>query len=181
MQKSPQMQEDAWVTLSSAINTIFAKQQSKLSFEVLYRNAYNLVLWKHGEFLYSNIRETVTVHLQGQTQLIAAQNGDEFMSTLQRQWKDFKLAITLIRDVCMYLDRTWVEKQPVKEVFEMGLDLFRDIVARDDRIRSRLLSTMLDYIARERMGKVIPRDIAKTMVDMWCARCLLCGVSLPVC
>lgn len=40
------LQKEAWGTLSSAIQTIFAKEQSKLSYEVLYRNAYNLVLWK---------------------------------------------------------------------------------------------------------------------------------------
>lgn len=78
------------------------------------------------------------------------------MPMLQRQWQDFKLAIMLIRDVCMYLDRTWVGKQQpkgsVKEVFEMGLELFRDTVARNERIRHRLLSTMLGYIQQERWG-----------------------------
>eukprot|EP01052_Picozoa_sp_SAG31_P014213 SAG31_NODE_875_length_11316_cov_8.924044_2_plen_826_part_00 len=168
---NPQMQDEAWAILSTAIKTIFDKQQSKLSFEVLYRNAYNLVLWKHGEFLHSNIRNTILCHLQVQAELIAGQNADEFMPALQRQWKDFKLAIQLIRDVCMYLDRSWVAKQvggTVKEVFEMGLELFQDNIVRDQRICGRMLSTMLEYIRKERGGAIVPRDIAKTVVDMMC-------------
>eukprot|EP01051_Picozoa_sp_SAG22_P001221 SAG22_NODE_46_length_24705_cov_89.861010_5_plen_689_part_00 len=99
------------------------------------------------------------------------------MPTLQRQWKDFKLAIVLIRDVCMYLDRTWVDKQPQPrppQVFELGLALFRDTVVRDGRVGQRLLSTMLDYVKQEREGRVVPRDIAKTVVDM------MCDISLAV-
>eukprot|EP01051_Picozoa_sp_SAG22_P001222 SAG22_NODE_46_length_24705_cov_89.861010_6_plen_146_part_00 len=76
VQRNPEMQKEAWGTLASAIRTIFAKEQSKLSFEVLYRNAYNLVLWKQGEFLYNSIRDTVRTHLRARVELIAQQNGE---------------------------------------------------------------------------------------------------------
>ena len=135
-----------WQTLESAILQIFAKEQSNLSYEVLYRNAYNMVLHKHGEKLYTNVRHTVAKHLVAQATSIAGHNTATFMSLLQQEWKDFKLAITMVRDVCMYLDRTWVDQQKVAPVYDLGLGLFRDLVARDDRIRSRLLTTMLGYI-----------------------------------
>ena len=41
-----------WMALRSAIDEIHNKNASSLSFEELYRNAYNLVLHKHGELLY---------------------------------------------------------------------------------------------------------------------------------
>lgn len=40
------------------------KNNSGLSFEELYRNAYTMVLHKHGERLYSGLREVVTNHLE---------------------------------------------------------------------------------------------------------------------
>ena len=39
------------------------KNNSGLSFEELYRNAYTMVLHKHGERLYSGLKEVVTNHL----------------------------------------------------------------------------------------------------------------------
>ena len=39
------------------------KNNSGLSFEELYRNAYTMVLHKHGEKLYSGLREVATDHL----------------------------------------------------------------------------------------------------------------------
>ena len=44
--------ENTWIALKSAIAEIHNQNASTLSFEELYRNAYNLVLHKHGELLY---------------------------------------------------------------------------------------------------------------------------------
>jgi cullin 3 len=165
-----------WAVLDSAIKQIFAKEQSKLSYEVLYRNAYNMVLHKQGETLYTNVRRVVATHLTERAAAITRCNAGEFMDELQQQWKDFKLAITMVRDVCIYLDRTWVEQQvsasagsgaSLPPVYEMGLDLFQRIVARDTQIKQRLLDTMLDYVEREREGQTAPRSLAKTISGMW--------------
>jgi hypothetical protein len=42
-----------WNALKHAISEIHHQNASALSFEELYRNAYNLVLHKHGELLYN--------------------------------------------------------------------------------------------------------------------------------
>ena len=52
-----------WTLLKNAIQEIQKKNNSGLSFEELYRNAYTMVLHKHGEKLYTGLREVVTDHL----------------------------------------------------------------------------------------------------------------------
>ena len=52
-----------WSLLKNAIQEIQKKNNSGLSFEELYRNAYTMVLHKHGEKLYTGLREVVTDHL----------------------------------------------------------------------------------------------------------------------
>lgn len=52
-----------WDLLKNAIQEIQKKNNSGLSFEELYRNAYTMVLHKHGEKLYTGLREVVTEHL----------------------------------------------------------------------------------------------------------------------
>ena len=57
--------ESIWTLLKNAIQEIQKKNNSGLSFEELYRNAYTMVLHKHGERLYTGLKEVVTQHLEG--------------------------------------------------------------------------------------------------------------------
>ena len=56
--------ESIWALLKNAIQEIQKKNNSGLSFEELYRNAYTMVLHKHGERLYNGLKEVVTQHLE---------------------------------------------------------------------------------------------------------------------
>lgn len=53
-----------FASLASAMDEIHNRNASTLSFEELYRNAYNLVLHKHGNLLYEGISERLVVHLR---------------------------------------------------------------------------------------------------------------------
>lgn len=54
-----------WAALRRAILEIQEGNQGKLRFEELYRNAYTLVLHKHGDMLYRGVEECITQRLQG--------------------------------------------------------------------------------------------------------------------
>lgn len=54
---------DIWSMLRESIQEIQRKNNSGLSFEELYRNAYTMVLHKHGAKLYDGLKEVVTEHL----------------------------------------------------------------------------------------------------------------------
>lgn len=60
--------ESIWSLLKNAIQEIQKKNNSGLSFEELYRNAYTMVLHKHGERLYTGLKEVVTHHLECKVQ-----------------------------------------------------------------------------------------------------------------
>lgn len=56
--------QQTWDLLKRAIQEIQRKNNSGLSFEELYRNAYTMVLHKHGDKLYSGLKQVVIEHLQ---------------------------------------------------------------------------------------------------------------------
>merc|ERR1719378_1929733 len=72
-----------WSLLRNAIQEIQKKNNSGLSFEELYRNAYTMVLHKHGEKLYNGLREVVAEHLvhKVRADVVQALN-DDFLPTL---------------------------------------------------------------------------------------------------
>jgi len=66
-----------------AIHEIYNHNASGSSFKELYRNAYNMVLHKYGEKLYSGL---VTMHLKEIATMIKAAQGDLFLEELYRKW-----------------------------------------------------------------------------------------------
>lgn len=52
-----------WEILANAIDEIYNRNASQLSFEVLHRSAYNLVLHKHGTLLYEGVSDKLSSHL----------------------------------------------------------------------------------------------------------------------
>ena len=165
-----QMDEDyanrTWQTLHDAISEIHKQNASGLSFEELYRNAYNMVLHKFGDKLYSGLTQTITKHLQTVAAEVQATQDDRFMLELKDKWDKHKLSSIMIRDILMYMDRTYVASQKKTPVYERGLQIFRDEVCRSPRIRDRLLQMLLNLVQRERQGEMIERSLVKTVTSM---------------
>ncbi|CAM9725172.1 unnamed protein product [Ectocarpus sp. 12 AP-2014] len=155
-----------WDLLSTAIGEIHNKNASSLSFEELYRNAYNLVLHKHGDLLYAGVRESVQAHLDEVGEIIATATDDRLLHDLSQQWGDHQVTMQMVRDILMYMDRTYVSFNKKMPVYEMGLVVFRDTVARHDKVKGRLQSLLLQNIADERASRLIDRDLMKTSLSM---------------
>lgn len=156
-----------WTLLKNAIQEIQKKNNSGLSFEELYRNAYTMVLHKHGEKLYTGLREVVTDHLVHKVRedVLSALNNN-FLQTLNMAWNDHQTSMVMIRDILMYMDRVYVQQNNVDNVYNLGLIIFRDQVVRHPTIRDHLRATLLDMVAKERRGEVVDRMAVKNACQM---------------
>ncbi|KAG6426281.1 hypothetical protein SASPL_110502 [Salvia splendens] len=162
----PKYAEKTWKVLEDAIREIYNHNASGLSFEELYRNAYNMVLHKFGERLYSGLVSTMTLHLQSMSESIEAAQGASFLDELNAKWNDHNKALQMIRDILMYMDRTFIPSTHKTPVHELGLNLWRDHVIHNSNIQSRLLNTILELIHRERTGEVINRGLMRNIIKM---------------
>ncbi|XP_060196818.1 cullin-3A-like [Lycium barbarum] len=162
----PKYADKTWKILEHAIHEIYNHNASGLSFEELYRNAYNMVLHKFGEKLYSGLVSTITFHLQQISKSIESAQGDLFLEELNRQWADHNKAMQMIRDILMYMDRTFVPSTHKTSVHELGLNLWRDNIVRSSKIQTRLLSMLLGLILKERDGEVINRGLMRNIIKM---------------
>ena len=97
-----------WETLSAALDEIYNRNASQLSFEELYRSSYNLVLHKHGDLLYDGVSEKVTQHLSKTVYVLAEETVDEaLLAATSIAWQDHVITMTMIRDILMYMDRIY--------------------------------------------------------------------------
>ncbi|XP_015895103.1 cullin-3A [Ziziphus jujuba] len=162
----PKYADKTWKILEHAIHEIYNHNASGLSFEELYRNAYNMVLHKFGEKLYMGLVNTMTSHLKEISKTIEAAQGGFFLEELNRKWNDHNKALQMIRDILMYMDRTYIPSTQKTPVHELGLNLWRDNIVHFNKIQTRLLNTLLELIHRERTGEVINRGLMRNIIKM---------------
>ncbi|KAK0163798.1 hypothetical protein PV328_002492 [Microctonus aethiopoides] len=159
--------ENIWALLKNAIQEIQKKNNSGLSFEELYRNAYTMVLHKYGERLYTGLKEVVTQHLENKVREDVLNSlHNNFLQTLNQAWHDHSTSMTMIRDILMYMDRVYVQQNDVDNVYNLGLIIFRDQVVRYGCVRDHLRVTLLEMVARERRGEVVDRMAIKNACEM---------------
>ncbi|XP_066159068.1 cullin-3 isoform X1 [Euwallacea fornicatus] len=159
--------ESIWALLKNAIQEIQKKNNSGLSFEELYRNAYTMVLHKHGERLYTGLKEVVTQHLEFKVREDVLKSlHNNFLMTLNQAWNDHQTSMVMIRDILMYMDRVYVQQNDVDNVYNLGLIIFRDQVVRHGCIRDHLRETLLEMVMRERRGEKVDRISIKNACQM---------------
>ena len=151
-----------FASLSSAMDEIHNRNASTLSFEELYRNAYNLVLHKHGALLYEGVQDRLGFHLRASGgRLVRLGRGDmtsggggggggvgnnnnglssssnggsgivtqyRLLEELARTWREHRITMVMVRDIFMYMDRTFVPQNRRRPVYDLGLWLFRRVV-----------------------------------------------------
>lgn len=156
-----------WGILAQAIDEIYNRNASQLSFEELYRYAYNLVLHKHGSVLYEGVSSKLTEHLQGTVKQLAEVPPTSLLESVAEQWKEHCVTMVMIRDILMYMDRTYVQQQRRRPVYDLGLHLFRITVWQHPAISKPVCQLLLDAIARERSGLLTDdRDLLKQIISM---------------
>lgn len=154
-------------SLSKAIDEVYQQNASSLSFEELYRNAYNLVLYKHGEFLYDGVSGAIKGHLIRSAETISTTKNDEILKVLGMEWESHKTAFHMIKDILMYMDKTYVQPRTKTPIYVRFLQLFREVVTAHADIRVRLRCTVLENITLERQGCLIDRDLIKRILSMF--------------
>ncbi|KAJ1267473.1 hypothetical protein BS78_07G058900 [Paspalum vaginatum] len=166
VETDPKFFDKSWRKLHDAIREIYKQNASGLSFEELYRTAYNMVLHKFGSKLYEKLTENLKEHLEEMRASVEAAQGGLFLEELQRKWDDHNKALSMIRDILMYMDRTYIPTNHKTAVFDLGLELWRDTIVRFPMIQGRLLDTLLELIHRERTGEVINRCLMRSSTKM---------------
>ncbi|PWA53082.1 cullin 3 [Artemisia annua] len=125
-----------------------------------------MVLHKFGEKLYSGLVSTMTSHLKEIALSIEASQGALFLEELDRKWTEHNKALQMIRDILMYMDRTFVPSTHRTPVHELGLNLWRVNIVHTVKIQLRLKDTLLELVQKERGGEVINRGLMRNIMKM---------------
>ena len=185
-----------WDALANAIDEIYNRNASQLSFEELYRNAYNLVLHKYGTLLYEGVTDKLNEHLSETAKRLEQVPDSKLLEEISTTWAEhqvskklvmetaifeseihvphtlcclFHAQITMImvRDILMYMDRTYIMKERRRPVYDLGLHLFRLAVWEHPNVKSRASDLLMQAIGNERNGLLTDdRTVLKQVIAM---------------
>ena len=162
----PAFGERTWAQLEGALGQIFLRQESGLSYEELYRGAYNMVLHKFGERLYAGFQALVERHLEGVAERVAGGRGEMLLEGAHREWREFSRAMQLHRDILMYMDRVYVRRAGRAPVETLGCQLWLSEVLRSPELHSRLSMEALKLVESERSGACVNKDRLRHLTQM---------------
>jgi cullin 3 len=108
----------------------------------------------------------VNEHLEGIGEEVSQVNDNGLLQKIQEAWDLHKTTMIMIRDILMYMDRTFVKTSKRVPVYHLGLRLFLENVARHKHARVRLRSLLLASVAQERGGELIDHVLVKNILDM---------------
>eukprot|EP00048_Salpingoeca_helianthica_P017740 m.238808 g.238808 ORF g.238808 m.238808 type:complete len:733 (+) comp22043_c0_seq1:42-2240(+) len=168
--------EQTWQRLRDAIVQIQRHNESTLSFEELYRCAYNLILHKRGARLYAGLQELLTAEADRIAEsVMSTMHGPEFLNGLLQAWREHVLVMQMIRDVLLYVDHNYVPRERLQPVYDLGLAHFRDQVVLAGPLRARLRAVLLDAVRRDREAEPVDR---RAIHDA-CGMLLALGLGSP--
>eukprot|EP00906_Rhabdomonas_costata_P004683 RCo006921 len=160
---------EKWKTIENAIQQIYQQNASSLSFQNLYTSGYQIILHKHGEILYTGVEATMTAHVIRERERANAQPDGTFLQELLSCWEKHRTAVSMIRDILMYMDKNYVPHVAPKKlgVYDLGVKIFGECMLKEPRSRERIRTLTLQIIQAERNGESAPqRLLLKSLTKM---------------
>jgi cullin 3 len=134
---------------------------------VLVRMSYQLVLHKHGDMLYEGVVETIRAHLTGRAESLRGVPDDTLLQRVKEVWEAHGREMSLVRDILMYMDKTFVPTNPSRKViWDQGLSLFRGCVLGHSGLRGRVTAQLVSAFAGARAGVALDGSLLSSILTM---------------
>ncbi|XP_072674512.1 cullin-4B-like isoform X2 [Canis lupus baileyi] len=110
-----------------------------------------LILENYTEEAWQKLKEAVQ----------AIQNNTSVQYSLEELYQ------SMIRNIFLFLDRTYVfQISMLSSIWDMGLELFKSYIIRDQNVQSRTIDGILLLIEKERNGEMIDRCLIQRLLSM---------------
>ncbi|KAI6221399.1 CULLIN-2 domain-containing protein [Aphelenchoides fujianensis] len=160
-----------WGLLEDAVVKIQHKQKTETIREDLFTAVEVLCEQNFASDVYRRVvrlfHADLTANLPQLVDACERANMNGFLVDLNRFWTDFCQQLSMIQNVFMYLNRTYVLQNPtILSIWDIGLHTFRSVVVDAPKIREQLFDFILTIIEQERNGDQIDRPLMKSVVGM---------------
>jgi len=108
----------------------------------------------------------VQAYLTSVSTAIATTPDERLLEEVADRWGDHRVTMNMVRDILMYMDRTYVPQHNKIKVYDLGLQNFRNSIARHPLVKDRLQMLLLANIKAEREGELVDRSLLRGTLSM---------------
>lgn len=170
--------EDGWETLrvgaiqklQTIIEGDWETPLTAKEYSELYSTCYNMCTQKPpnnwAEQLYNRYSQSIKEYLQRAVLPAIQDKHDEpMLHEFVKRWGNHKVMVRFLTRLFTYLDRFYVKRVSAPTLNEVGVASFLEIVF--DQIKSRMLNSILQMIARERNNETVDRHMLKVVIQIF--------------
>jgi hypothetical protein len=170
--------DEHWAHLAVAVADIHSERASARGKELLYRSVEALAVHGHGARLYAALQGALRERVAAIARELAgpgtapgttpaASTAAEFLARADAAWAAHARHTQLIASVFIYLDRTYVVQTPgAVTIWDLGVALFRDLVASAPQVTAYTVPGFLELVALERAGEAVDRALLMSHTSM---------------
>ena len=162
--------EVTWEKLSLAVEAIHNSLPISDSKESLYNAVKDLCVHKLSKETYDKLYEQCKNYLSKQAKFILLKYEDDnetFLTSLNSIWNSHCTQIRMIRDIFLYLDRTFIFQQSnIKSIWDMGLNLFSTVTLEKKEVITKLIDGLINLIENDRNNQSINKSILQNLLRM---------------
>lgn len=127
-----------------------------------------MTVYKYGDVLYKGFIRTETEYLESVASRLERVSEDALLPAVKEEWERHVKSVSLIRAFLMYLDRVHIANhKELTPLYQLGLNLWRDLVACSPRLGPRLRALVLEAVARDRAGGLADVALLRALTGMY--------------
>jgi cullin-4 len=176
-----------WDRLADAVRAVQSARPVACSLEELYHAVENLCVHNLAAKVYPQLQALCDSHAAATVAGLASRaslDAAAFLDHVGRAWEDYCAQILLIRQIFLYMDRTYVMAAPppqtaaattfsaatappaARSVYDMGLQLFRSHLGAHPDVERKLIDGLLGAVDAERGGEATDRALLARLLRM---------------
>ncbi|CAD5233845.1 unnamed protein product [Bursaphelenchus xylophilus] len=166
--KTPMKTDDVkttWDYLKTILQKIAHNDTADLSFDLIYTNVASMVENNAGNVVYNGSADVLKELLGEMRQSVEATLEDpNFIEQLKRTYQDFRKTAGIMKDVLMYLNRGFIQKNRLPNISDMAMNLYRQEIIDHPAVKAKI-----DAILRNGLNNSLANDdrqAYKDTVDM---------------
>ncbi|CAK4243326.1 unnamed protein product [Aphanomyces euteiches] len=171
-------EEKAWKNLEASLlclqnKNIQTSATSSMGWEELYGVVTDLCHQKKAAWLYGLLQKHLANYVDSTLKSACEEHGillmesALFVERLVGLWEEYCSDLIMIRNLCLYLDRTYViQTNGIPSIYDMGVECFQTSMKCLPALGEKITSAFLQEVERERHGETVQRNHLKSLVRM---------------